>query len=163
MWYDVPNRGGNAIPGAAFDTGAVYMQSGWQGDILGLGCATAYPCVDLNTTPATQIVGASDASQYVIQVPIAHNQDGSTITGPVYTHVALGTSGTTRKLIVFENNAPYLPATFDTNYATLWSVSHQSITGLQNTDLQVVPPSQWSYDCTGKPAPGSGMIRTPRD
>jgi hypothetical protein len=142
MWYDVPNRGGNAIPGAAFDTGAVYLQSGWQGDILGLGCATAYPCVDLNTTPATQIVGASDASQYVIQVPIAHNQDGSTITGPVYTHVALGTSGTTGKLIVFANNAPYLPATFDTNYATLWSVSHQSITGLQNTDLQVVPPSQ---------------------
>ncbi|WP_158322731.1 alpha/beta hydrolase domain-containing protein [Acidisphaera rubrifaciens] len=157
LWYDVPNRGGNAIPGAAFDTGAVYVQSGWQGDILGLGCATGYPCVDLNTTPATQVVGASNAAQYVLQVPVAQKADKTPITGPVYTHVALGTSGTTGRLVIFVNNAPYLPATLDTSQATLWSVSRQSVTGLRNVDRQLVPSGQWSYDCNGQPAPGSKL------
>ncbi len=157
MWYDVPNRGGNAIPGAAFDAGAVYLQSGWQGDILGLGCSTGYPCVDLSTTAATQVVGPKNGSQYVLQVPVAHNPDGSTITGPVYTHVALGTSGNTGKLVIYANNVPYLPATFDTSQAVLQSVSHQSITGGHNEDPQTVLPSQWSYNCNGTPAVGSGL------
>jgi hypothetical protein len=146
MFYDVPNRGGNAIPGAAFDPGAVYLQSGWQGDILALSCAGPYPCTNL-AQPYT-------GTQQVIQVPVAHQPNGGTITGPVYSHIRLGQSGTTGQLVIFENPAPYLPATFDTTKALFWSVSKQSITGLQQSDFQLIQPGQWSFNCDGPPAAG---------
>ncbi len=45
--YEVSNRGGNAIPAAAsLVSGATYLQSGWQGDLLAQ-CTTAYPCTPL--------------------------------------------------------------------------------------------------------------------
>jgi hypothetical protein len=53
MFNGVSNRGGNAIPTTAAATvpGAIYLQSGWQGDLLA-HCATDYPCTSL-TAPFT--------------------------------------------------------------------------------------------------------------
>ena len=53
MIHAVPNRGGNAIPGALIQ-GATYVQSGWQGDLLAQcspSPAIPYPCFDLNSGP----------------------------------------------------------------------------------------------------------------
>jgi hypothetical protein len=49
MFNEVSNRGGNAIPttAAAVVPGAIYLQSGWQGDLLA-HCATDYPCTPLD-------------------------------------------------------------------------------------------------------------------
>jgi len=82
MIYEVSNRGGNAIPTtpSAVVPGATYVQSGWQGDLLS-NCPTAYPCTSL-TAPYSGTFG-----NQVIQVPVAKNADGTSITGPVYGHI----------------------------------------------------------------------------
>src|SRR5215470_9496748 len=64
MWHDVPNRGGRlTIVPAERNMGDVGLSSGWQGDATG------------PTAPR-------ENNDYVV-VPVAHNSDGSTITGPV--------------------------------------------------------------------------------
>jgi alpha/beta hydrolase family protein/VCBS repeat protein len=113
--YEVPNRGGSAIPTNALVQGATYVQSGWQGDLL-TQCATVnpvplYPCVNLSAGPYGNLsssgtftppsVGSPAAAlgAYVIQVPVAtsdgnpapgypgNNGDNNTITGPIYGHL----------------------------------------------------------------------------
>src|SRR5258705_3760815 len=64
MWHDVPNRAGRiTIVPAERNLGDVGLSSGWQGDASG---ATA----------------PKETNDYVV-VPVAHNPDGSAITGPV--------------------------------------------------------------------------------
>ena len=149
MIYEVPNRGGNAIPSAASVVpGAIYVQSGWQGDILGL-CASPYPCTSLEQ-PYT-------GGKQVIQVPVAHNKDGSSITGPVYSHIALGATGSTAQLVIYSTAVPYLPANTDTSptITKFWSVPHQSITGKEGPKTQI-PAKDWAWaDCTTTPFPGT--------
>src|ERR1700733_10564347 len=93
MIYEVSNRGRNAIPAASsLIPGVTYAESGWQGDLLA-NCTTSYPCTSLNTA-------YTGSPSEVIQVPVAHNPDGSTITGPVYGYIA-NASGNTAQMIVF--------------------------------------------------------------
>ena len=148
MFYEVANRGSSAIPGASsIVPGAVYLQSGWQGDLLA-HCSTAYPCTPL-TAPYT-------GTNQVIQVPVAHNPDGSTITGPVYGHIA-NASGNTAQLVIYTQPVPYQPVSLDTSptITPFWSLRKQSITGVDGPKTPV-PFNAWRWaDCSTVPFPGT--------
>ena len=152
MLYQVSNRGGQGLPNASsIEPGATYVWTGWQGDLLARNCISDYPCNDLYAGPY-QPTGGNPV--HVLQVPVAHDPSGSTITGPVYGSV-INTSGSTAQLIIYTNPVPYRPATLDTTQATLWSVTHQAIDGPE-TGQVVIPPDQWAWaDCRTVPFPGT--------
>jgi hypothetical protein len=137
MIYEVSNRGGNAIPttASAVVPGATYVQSGWQGDLLS-NCPTAYPCVSL-TAPYSGAFG-----NQVIQVPVAKNPDGTSITGPVYGHIVTPT-GNTAQLIIKTTPVPYQPITLDTTQTQFWSVPSQSVFGVDGPKTPI-PSSDWA-------------------
>jgi hypothetical protein len=147
MFNEVSNRGGNAIPttAAAVVPGAIYLQSGWQGDLLA-HCATDYPCTPLNVpfTGTTQ----------VIQVPVAKNKDGSMITGPVYGHIANAT-GSTAQMVIFTTPVPYQPLSTDTTKTPFWSLASQTVTGVDGAKT-LIPSADWAWaDCSTVPFPGT--------
>ncbi len=144
--YEVSNRGGNAIPAAAsLITGVTYLQSGWQGDVLA-HCPTPYPCTSL-TVPYT-------GTQQVIQVPVAHNADGSTITGPVYGHIHDAT-GSTNQMIIESTPVPYQPLSMDTTKSQFWSLASQTTTGVDGPKTPIAS-SDWAWaDCSTVPFPGT--------
>jgi hypothetical protein len=147
MFNEVSNRGGNAIPSsaAAVVPGAIYLQSGWQGDLLA-HCATAYPCTTLDV-PFT-------GTQQVIQVPVAKNRDGSMITGPVYGHIANAT-GNTAQMVIFTTPVPYQPLSMDTKKTEFWSLESQTITGVDGAKT-LIPSTDWAWaDCSVAPFPGT--------
>jgi hypothetical protein len=147
MFNEVSNRGGNAIPStaAAVVPGAVYLQSGWQGDLLA-HCATDYPCTPLDV-PFT-------GTQQVIQVPVAKNPDGSTITGPVYGHIANAT-GNTAQMVIFTTPVPYQPLSMDTKKTEFWSLESQTVTGVDGAKT-FIPSADWAWaDCSVAPFPGT--------
>ena len=98
--YDVVNRG-RKLEQVGSDRGYSYLFSGWQGDI------------PENSGPAGR-------EPETIQVPVAHNADGSTITGPVLARF-MNIEGNTSPLMVYSRPVPYLPATLDTTKAKLIS------------------------------------------
>ena len=181
--YEVSNRGGNAISTSSLIQGATYVQSGWQGDLLSecsLATPAPYPCVDLNagpygtldtttgafTAPTVPVIpGTTQLTRYVIQVPVA-TSDGkapngrNTITGPVYSHVAPKTTGSTAQLIITNSPSvggvftPYQPASLDTRQATLWSEASQTLGG-EDIDKQIIPSSDWSWAYCPNGAPGT--------
>ena len=147
MFNEVSNRGGNAIPNtvAATVPGAIYLESGWQGDLLA-HCTTDYPCTSL-AAPFT-------GTQQVIQVPVAKNRDGSTITGPVYGHIANAT-GSTAQMIIFTTPVPYQPLSLDTKKTEFWSLASQTITGVDGPKT-FIPSTDWAWaDCSTVPFPGT--------
>ena len=147
MFYEVSNRGSNPIPSTAASVvpGAIYVVSGWQGDLLA-HCTTPYPCTSL-TTPYT-------GTQQVIQVPVAHHHDGSTITGPVYGHIANAT-GSTAQMVIFTTPVPYQPLSMDTTKTPFWSLASQTITGVDGPKT-FIPSSQWAWaNCSTVPFPGT--------
>lgn len=147
MIYEVSNRGGNAIPttATAVEPGAIYLQSGWQGDLLA-HCGTPYPCTSLST-PFT-------GTMQVIQVPVAHNKDGSTITGSVYGHIANGT-GSTEQMVIFNTAVPYQPLSTDTTKSDFWSLGFQTITGVDGPKTPIAS-TDWAWaDCRTVPFPGT--------
>ncbi len=144
--YEVSNRGSNPIPAAsALVSGASYLVSGWQGDLLSQ-CTTPYPCVSLST-PYT-------GGNQVIQVPVAHNTDGSTLTGPVYGHIA-NASGSTAQMIIFSAPVPYKPLSMDTTKTQLWSLASQTTTGVDGPKTPIAS-NAWAWaDCRATPFPGT--------
>jgi hypothetical protein len=82
--YTVVNRGGgNAMP---HRDGHATLVSGWQGDVV------------------------ATATNYTIQVPVARNRDGSSITGPLVLRF-LDVFGNTTPLTIPRNQpSPYPPA-----------------------------------------------------
>ncbi len=147
MFYEVSNRGSSPIPTTAASVvpGAIYLESGWQGDLLA-HCTTPYPCTSL-ATPYT-------GTEQVIQVPVATNRDGSTITGPVYGHIANAT-GNTAQLIIFTTPVPYQPLSLDTTKTPFWSLAYQSITGVDGPRTEI-PSTDWAWaDCSTVPFPGT--------
>ena len=101
--YTVVNRGGgNALPHPA---GHVTLVSGWQGDVV----------------PTT--------TNYTIEVPVAKNRDGSSITGPLLLQFMNLTGHTARLVIPRGRPSPYPPVSLDTTKATLISATGQTATG----------------------------------
>ncbi|HWF40091.1 MAG TPA: alpha/beta hydrolase domain-containing protein [Candidatus Acidoferrales bacterium] len=133
LLYDVVNRG-RKLEQVGSDRGYSYLFSGWQGDI------------PENSGPAGR-------EPETIQVPVAHNPDGSTITGPVLARF-MNIEGNTAPLIVYSRPVPYLPATLDTNQAKLISFTSENSDG-KNTGRATVSSTDWAWaDCTKTPFPG---------
>jgi len=87
-------------------------------------------------------------------VPVATHRDGSTITGPVYGHIATAT-GSTAQMIIFTTPVPYQPLSMDTTKTPFWSLASQTITGVDGP-MTFIPSSQWAWaDCRTVPFPGT--------
>ena len=136
--YEVVNRGRKLEPGGS-DRGYSYLFSGWQGDI-----------------PEGQAGNGPEPE--TIQVPVAHNPDGSAITGQVLVRF-VNTSGNTSPLMVYSRPAPYLPATLDTRQATLTTRTSENIDGTTSAATSI-PNSDWAWgDCSKTPFPGEADPR----
>lgn len=138
LFQQVPNRGGRIDIGGR-ETGDVGLSSGWQGDMTG-----------------TQVER--------VTVPVAHNPDGSSITGPYTSTIAdlgsgspISADGSTATIYGGLNNPaiPYPPASTDTSQAQLTSYASFSFNTAQLTDERAIASSDWSFgDCTTTPFPG---------
>ncbi|HZQ60207.1 MAG TPA: alpha/beta hydrolase domain-containing protein, partial [Casimicrobiaceae bacterium] len=99
-----------------------------------------------------------------VTVPVAHNADGSSITGPyTFTIADLGSGspissdGSTGTIYAGLNNPsiPYPPATTDTTQAQLTSYASFSFNTAQLTDERPIASTEWAFgDCTSTPFPG---------
>ena len=145
--YEVSNRGSSPIPTSATSVvpSAIYLESGWQGDLLA-HCPNPYPCTSLSQ-PFT-------GTQQVIQVPVATHHDGSIVTGPVYGHIA-NASGNTAQMVIFTQPVPYQPLSMDTTQTDFWSLSFQDIKGNDGPKTSIAS-GDWAWaDCTSVPFPGT--------
>ena len=138
LLYTVVNRGGgNALPHPA---GHVTLVSGWQGDVV----------------PTT--------TNYTIEVPVAKNRDGSSITGPLLLQFMNLTGHTARLVIPRGQPSPYPPVSLDTTKATLVSATGQTATGAKKGAVKI-PSTDWAFaDCSttpfpGKPDPGNICVK----
>lgn len=127
--YTVVNRGGgNAAP---HPDGHTTLVSGWQGDVV----------------PAP--------TNYTIQVPVARNRDGSSITGPLVLRFMQLTGNTTPLIIPRGQPSPYPPASLDTTKAQLVSATGELPTGAKKGAV-TIPSAEWAFaDCSTTPFPGT--------
>ncbi len=133
LLYEVVNRGRRLEAGGS-ERGYNYLFSGWQGDI-----------------PAGSALGGE--APETIEVPVAKNQDGSVVTGPVLARIA-NASGSTAPLIVYSRPIPYLPATLDTKQASLTTRASETIDGVSGP-VSTIPSSDWAWaDCSKTAFPG---------
>jgi len=153
MIYEVSNRGGTAIPAASsLISGVTYVQSGWQGDLLA-NCTTPYPCISLAAGPYNP-ADVSGSPLEVLQVPVAHKADGSSITGPVYSRIT-NASGNTAQLIIFTSPVPYKPLSLVTSQSQFTSTTSQATDGTDGAKTQI-PSSDWAWaNCATTPFPGT--------
>ncbi len=173
MIYEVPNRGGSAISTTSLEPGVTYVESGWQGDLLTQCIAEPvplYPCTDLRAGPyGTPRVGntAPNGPQtaFVIQVPVATTNGQppngkNTITGKVYGHIKINTTGPTGQLVIFQSAwVPYQPAGYkpgsvpSTEGAQFWSLTSQTTSGV---DGPKTPIANWTWArCPNGPGTGT--------
>ena len=129
LLYTVVNRGGgNAVP---HPHGHVTLVSGWQGDVV------------------------PTATNHTIQVPVAKNRDGSSITGPLVLRFMNLTGHTARLVIPRGQPSPYPPASLDTTKATLLSASGEIATGAKRGVVKL-SSSDWAFaNCSTTPFPGT--------
>ena len=141
MVYNVPNRGGIAIPYTSGDTsflwrrGDVVLNSAWQGD---------------------QPIATQAASSLGIDVPIAKMPDGSPVVGPtVYRFVGIAQTGgqnTTTQSLPGPGRTPF---NLFTNGTTLVSTIKESPSGVK-TDPHTIPTTDYAFaDCRTVPFPGT--------
>src|SRR5687768_5224537 len=126
--YTVVNRGGgNAMP---HPDGHVTFVSGWQGDVV------------------------PTSTNQTIQVPVAKNRDGSSITGLLMLRFTNPNGHTTSLTIPRGQPSPYPPASLDTTKAKLISATGELPTGAK-TGVVTIPSNEWAFaDCTTTPFPG---------
>ena len=126
--YTVVNRGGgNAVP---HPDGHVTFVSGWQGDVV----------------PTT--------TNHTIQVPVAKNRDGSSITGPLVLRFISMTGHTAELMVPRGQPSPYPPVSLDTTKAKLISATGETATGAK-TGAVTIPSADWAFaDCSTTPFPG---------
>lgn len=140
LFYEVVNRGAALLP-KRYDSGDVFLVSGWQGDI-------AFHGKSIYGSPAE-----------TIRVPMARNPDGSSVTGPVlarFSNMAPGLNSLPMRAAAgyASSGDPPLPVDLDTTHASLLSRSYESVTGAASAST-VIPSSDWAWaDCTNSPFPG---------
>jgi Alpha/beta hydrolase domain len=128
LLYTVVNRGGgNAVP---HPDGHVTLVSGWQGDVV----------------PTT--------TNHTIQVPVAKNRDGSSITGSLVLRFTQLTGNTTPLVIPRGQPSPYPPVSLDTTKAKLVSATGELPTGAKKGAVTIAS-TEWAFaDCSTTPFPG---------
>jgi len=134
LLYEVVNRGRKLEPGGS-DRGYTYLWSGWQVDI-----------------PEGSNAGGQEPER--IEVAVAKNTDGSSITGRALVRIK-NTSGSTAPLFVYSRPFPYRPATLDTKEASLTTRTSESIDGTSGP-ISIISNSDWAWaDCSSAPFPGT--------
>ena len=140
LFYNIVNRGNHGGPaefhvggdpgdGFLYKLGEAVLWSGWQGDL------------PLYT----------DGSDHEgIDVPVARNPDGSSITGPVWERFTAAT-GSTQSLTGVIGR---MPANLDTTKAKLISAVSETPAGVKSGVI-AIPASDWAFaDCRTTPFPG---------
>src|SRR6266436_5923935 len=129
--YGVSNRGGRALgtgminvtadkpagDGFPYNTGHVYVASGWQGDLV------------FDPTNAAE----------TISVPVARNPDGSSVTSPTFARFVT-VSGNTQSL----PGRGRTPASLDTTKATLISIARETNLG-ERTGVSTIASTDWAF------------------
>ncbi len=134
MWHDVPNRGRpELIAPAEWAFGDIGLASAWQGDNAG----------DANNGTLVRPT-MSVGGRHFLQLPVARNPDGSSITGLVFGRIVNRAGPNSQPLIVQTNPVPYWPATLDTSKARLVTRTAESTTGVV-TDEREVPAADWAW------------------
>jgi len=138
LWHDVPNRGRPlTVTPMERSFGDVGLAGAWQGDNAsmreGLGTAVR----------ATMTISAN----HWLQVPVAKNPDGSSITGPVMGRIVNRSGMNAQPLIVQTNPLPYMPASLDTSKATLVSRDHETMEGVVTGEAPIAS-ADWKF-CGG--------------
>ena len=146
LWHDVPNRGSPITIGLAErNLGDIGLASGWQGDNA---------AIDANNGTAvrsTMLVGG----RHFVQVPVAKNADGSTVTGNVFGRIVNRSGPASQRLIVQTNPVPYLPQTLDTTQAKLVTRTGELQNGTALGEV-VVPSGDWAWASCSATAPFPG-------
>lgn len=147
LWHDVPNRGGpiaiNAIERGFGDIG---LASAWQGDNAG-GASVG---TRIRTGPM-QVTG-----RHWLQVPIAKQKDGSTITGKVLGRIVNRSGPDSQPIVVQSSPLPYAPATLDTTQARMVTRSGESTTGIVTNEVTVASTDwAWAKCSAANPFPGT--------
>ena len=129
----------DAGDGSIYKAGFMVLANGWQGDM-----------------PLAEATLGREA----IDVPIARNADGSSVTGPVTVRFAAGVPGYEQVNFSANMNTASLPgpgrtpASLDTKQATLISKTSESNTGVSG-GVAPVPSDEWAFaDCRTTPFPG---------
>jgi hypothetical protein len=141
LLFNVVNRGNHGGPGEfhvggdpgdgfLYKLGHALLWAGWQGDIP---------------------LSTDGSDREGIEVPIAHNADGSSITGPVWDRFA-NANGSTQALA---GAAGRTPASLDTAKAKLISAVSETPAGVKS-GVVVIPASDWAFaDCRAVAFPGT--------
>ncbi len=138
LWHDVPNRARPlTINNLERGFGDVGLASAWQGDNAGMSTEIG------TTVRANMTVNAN----HWLQVPVAKNANGSTITGEVLGRIVNRSGVYAQPLMVQTNPMPYMPATLDTAKATLVTRDHETMEG-KVTGETPIAASDWKF-CGG--------------
>jgi hypothetical protein len=138
MWHDVPNRGSPlTIAVQERNFGDVGLASAWQGDNSAINAANG------TAVRPTELVGG----RHFVQVPVAKNPDGSSVTGLVFGRIVNRSGLGAQPLVVQTNPVPYLPASLDTTKATLVSRDHETMEGVVTGEV-TIPSTEWKF-CGG--------------
>ena len=142
--YGVSNRGGRALgtgmigvtadkpagDGFPYNTGHVYVASGWQGDL---------------------VFDPSSAAE-TIQVPVAKNPDGSSVTSSTFARFVTVPGNVNTQSLPGRGRTP---ASLDTTKATLISIARETNTGVR-TGVMTIASSDWAFaDCRTVAFPGT--------
>lgn len=129
LWNDVPNRGRPiAIGNTERGFGDIGLTSGWEAGNSGT-----------TGIPENRATG----SNFWVAVPIAKIDDVP-VTGNVLARVFNQSGADSKPLTVLLNPTPYLPATLDTNQATLTTHLAETANGIV-TPGPVVTPQDWAF------------------
>ena len=133
LLYQVVNRGNGQV--TIGDEGDISLVSGWQGDVV----------------PTPQ--------NHTIQVPIAHNADGSPIIGRLiarFVDVPAGATTAPIRLSSMGGSPPQYPAAdLLQRDATLTSFVSETTSGVQ-TGRASIPRADWAFaNCDAAPFPGT--------
>ena len=143
LLYEVNNRGNHILElngffnigvtasnpagdGFLYNTGNVYLWSGWQGDLV------------FNPAAATES----------IDVPVARNPDGSSVTGPTFARFVTVPGNVNTQPLPGRGRTP---ASLDTTKAKLISIAHENNLGVR-TGVVEIPSSDWAIaNCATTP------------
>jgi alpha/beta hydrolase family protein len=138
LWHDVPNRGGRITLAAdSRADGDIGLSSGWQGD---------------NSGGTDQTRTTNDW----VQVPVARNADGSSVTGLVLGRIVNRGGQNSQPILVQANPLPYRPATLDTTQAKLVSRVHETMDGVVSGETEIASADwRWAKCDATHPFPGA--------
>jgi hypothetical protein len=140
LFYDVVNRGGEVMP-RDYSSGDFYLVSGWQGDIPFGGRAN-------NGTHGE-----------MVRVPVAHQPDGTPLTGPVFARFIDQVAGEHTLLLSHSmtygaNDVPPTPVDLDTHHAVLQTMRYEDQDGVTG-GISTVAADEWAWgDCDHQVFPG---------